>query len=110
MSGSLDKLDEKKAQLKHQLDTARENGDEKEIKTISGFLKKNSRKIDNTIKYSKIARENPREDHKGKKKRRADEAIDQEVEEEKALDNLKQEIYDELVAKKDSAEPNGEIN
>jgi ATP-dependent exoDNAse (exonuclease V) beta subunit len=64
MSGSLDKLDEKKAQLKHQLDTARENGDEKEIKTISGFLNKNS----HTIKYSKIARENPREDHKGKKK------------------------------------------
>ena len=102
----MDKLDEKKAQLKHQLDTARENGDEKEIKTISGFLNKNS----HTIKYSKIARENPREDHKGKKKRRADEAIDQEVEEEKALDNLKLEIYDELVAKKDSAEPNGEIN
>ena len=106
MSGSLDKLDKKKAQLKHQLDTAREKGDEKAMQTISGFLNKNS----HTIKYSKIARENPREDHKGKKKRRADEAIDQEVEEEKALDNLKLEIYDELVAKKDSAEPNGEIN
>ena len=106
MSGSLDKLDEKKAQLKHQLDTAREKGDEKAMQTISGFLNKNS----HTIKYSKIARENPREDHKGKKKRRADEPIDQEVEEEKALDNLKLEIYDELVAKKDSAEPNGEIN
>ena len=32
------------------------------------------------------------------------------MEEKKALDNLKLEIYDELVAKKDSAEPNGEIN
>ena len=53
MSGSLDKLDKKKAQLKHQLDTARENGDEKEIKTISGFLNKNSRKRDNTIKERK---------------------------------------------------------
>ena len=110
MSGSLDKLDKKKAQLKHQLDTARQNGDEKKIKTISALLNKNSSKRDNTIKYSKIARENPREDHKGKKKRRADEAIDQEVEEEKALDNLKLEIYDELVAKIDSAEPNEEIN
>ena len=110
MIGSLDKLDNKKAQLKHQLYTARETGDEKEIKTISGFLNKNSRKRDNTIKYSKIARENPREDHKGNKKRRADEAIDQEVEEEKALDNLKLGIYDELVAKTDSAEPNGETN
>ena len=53
MSGSLDKLDEKKAQLKHQLDTARENCDEKEIKTISGFLNKNYRKRDNTIKERK---------------------------------------------------------
>ena len=106
MSRSLEKLDSKITQLNSQMDAAREKGDEKAMQTISGFLNKNS----HTIKYSKIARENPREDHKGKKKRRADEAIDQEVEEEKALDNLKLEIYDELVAKKDSAEPNGEIN
>ena len=108
MSGSLDKLDEKKAQLKHQLDTAREKGDEKAMQTISGFLNKNS----HTIKYSKIARENPREDHKGKKKRRADETIVdekeeyQEKKEEEALGDLRQPIYDELVARKDPAERN----
>ena len=110
MSRSLEKLDTKITQLKSQMDAAREKGDEKAMQTISGFLNKSTRKREEAIKYSKIARENPQEDHKGKKKRRADEAIDQEVEEEKALDNLKLEIYDELVAKKDSAEPNGEIN
>ena len=112
MSGSLDKLDKKKAQLKHQLDTARENGDENKIKTISALLNKNSSKRDNTIKYSKIARENPREDHKGKKKRRADETIVdekeeyQEKKEEEALGDPRVAIYDELVARKDPAEPN----
>ena len=80
------------------------------MQTISEFSNKSTRKREEAIKFSRIARANLRENHKGKKKRRADEAIDQEVEEEKALDNLKLEIYDELVAKKDSAEPNGEIN
>jgi len=37
MSGSLDKLDKKKAQLKLQLDTARENGDEKKLNRSQHF-------------------------------------------------------------------------
>ena len=110
MRSSLEKLDNKITQLKSQLDTAREKGDEKSMQTISGLLNKSTRKREEAIKYSKIARENPQEDHKGKKKRRADEAIDQGVGEEKPLDNLKLKVYDELVDKKDSAEPNGEIN
>ena len=47
---------------------------------------------------------------KVKKKRKTDETIDEEMEEKKALGGLRLGIYDELVAKKDSAEPNGEIN
>ena len=94
------------------MDAARERGDEKAMETISRFLNKSTRKREEAIKYSKIARENPREDHKGKKKRRADETIVdekeeyQEKKEEEALGDPRVAIYDELVARKDPAERN----
>ena len=73
-------------------------------------MNKSTRKREEAIKYSRIACENPREDRKVKKKRKTDETIDEEMEEKKALGGLRLGIYDELVATKDSAEPNGGIN
>ena len=94
------------------MDAAREKGDEKAMEKISRFLNKSTRKREDAIKYSGIARENPRENQKVKKKIKTDETIEDEKEEdeekkgEKALGGLRLGIYDELVARKDPAEPN----
>ena len=59
-----------------------------------------------------IARANPRENQKVKKKIKTDETIedekeeDEEKKEEEALGDPRVAIYDELVARKDPAEPN----
>ena len=91
------------------MDAARERGDEKAMETISRFLNKSTRKREEAIEYSMIARANPRENQKVKKKIKTDETIEDEKEEDeekKALGDLRLATYDELVARKDPAEPN----
>ena len=112
MSRSLKKLDKKRTPLNSQMDAARERGDEKAMETISRFLNKSTRKREEAIEYSMIARANPRENQKVKKKIKTDETIEDEKEEdeekkkEEALGDPRVAIYDELVARKDPAEPN----
>ena len=115
MSKASNKLDRRENELKAQLETARENGDQKAVERISGFLSNVSKKREQTKGYIKESKKKTREDHKErrngidesedktredhivKKKRGGDKAIDEEVEEDKAL---REGIYDELVRRK----------
>ena len=112
MSKASNKLDRRENELKAQLETARENGDQKAVERISGFLSNVSKKREQTKGYIKESKKKTREDHKErrngidesedkthivKKKRGGEKAIDEEVEEDKAL---REGIYDELVRRK----------
>ena len=101
------RLDKKESELRKQLETERVEGNAKNVERILKELANLSDKRARVNKYIKDACEKPRENHKKNKKR---EAIDEQVEEdEEELKKLKLAIYDDLVAKINPAEPNGEI-
>ena len=101
------RLDKKESELRKQLETERVEGNEENVERILKELANLSEKRAQVNKYIKGACEKPRENHKKYIKR---EAIDEQVEEdEEELKKLKLAIYDGLVAKINSAEPNGKI-
>ena len=101
------KLDKKENDLKAELETARGDGDEAAVERISECLLKVSQKRALTRGYIKKSKEKTGEDHKVKKKRKAD---DEEVEDEKEPNTLRLAIYDDLIAQINPVEGNGEMH